>query len=220
MAQTLLEEVPRFIGKKKIIGRQLPFDVFVGRKLQKWQARAKDFKVDLVDAVGVSPLSEMCYFWNGYKRMAPENLEKSLVRIQWSESVLNDGKEGVPSWENEDLDERGIHAVLKATVLRNLGRTAEARELIEKNVLAHDKTLFKGGFKDNWVPPCANYEMGVSYWNDYEASGEKDVENLGDSLKYLDVVSAWESFDLDTRLGVRIKTGQNTVKSTKERLDA
>jgi hypothetical protein len=201
--------VPKLVGKKKIVGRQLPFDVFIGRKLQKWQARSKEHNLDLVDAVGVSPLSEMSYFWNGFKRMKPENLNKSLERLGWSTSEANK-----IAWSKESVDEKGVHALLTATILRNLGRTEEARSLLEEHVLNHDKTVFKGGFKENWIPPCANYEMGVSYWNDYvKTDSETD---LSDSLEYLDIVTAWESFDMDARLGMRIKTGQTTVSSKKK----
>jgi hypothetical protein len=193
-------------GKKRIVGRVLPFDVFIGRKFQKWQARAKDHDLDLADAAGVSPLSEMSYFWNGFKRMTPENLNKSLERLNWSTSTANK-----VSWSEESVDEKGIHALLTATVLRNLGKTEEARDILKENVLTYDKSVFKGGVRENWIPPCANYEMGVSYWNDYtKTEGEND---LRESLKYLDIVTAWESFDLDARLGVRIKTGQTTVSS-------
>jgi Protein of unknown function (DUF3808) len=151
----------------------------------------------------------MSYFWNGFKRMKPENLNKSLERLSWSTSEANK-----IDWSEESVDEKGVHALLTATVLRNLGRTEEARTLLQKNVLKHDKAVFKGGFKENWIPPCANYEMGVAYWNEYVKTDSE--ANLTDSLKYLDIVTAWESFDLDARLGVRIKTGQTTVSSKKK----
>jgi hypothetical protein len=153
----------------------------------------------------------MVYFWNGFKRMHTLDLEKSLQRLTWSESLANK----IP-WEKEAIDEKAVYAVLKATVLRNLGRTKDARQVLEDNILRHDKSVFKGGYRDNWTCPVAHYEMGVSYWNDFaRTSGEEDLDMC---LKYLDIVSSWESFDLDARLGVRIKTGQNTVKSMRESL--
>jgi hypothetical protein len=67
-AKEFFDKVVPNIGKKKFMGRQLPFDLFVNRKIQKWEARAKEWNCDFMDAIGVSPLEEMIFFWNGAKR--------------------------------------------------------------------------------------------------------------------------------------------------------
>lgn len=46
------------------MARQLPFDVFVLRKVNKWQQRAQERSIELVDAIGVSPTEEMSYLWS------------------------------------------------------------------------------------------------------------------------------------------------------------
>src|SRR5690242_7738366 len=94
------------IGKKKFMGRQLPFDTFVNRKISRWEARAKEWNCDFIDAIGVSPIEEMIYFWNGYKRMRPEHLQVSLENLAWSESSAN------PYWAKEDLNEKAILSTL------------------------------------------------------------------------------------------------------------
>ncbi|KAH7397061.1 outer membrane protein Iml2/Tetratricopeptide repeat protein 39 [Pyrenochaeta sp. MPI-SDFR-AT-0127] len=207
-AEGFFKQVIPNTGKKKFMARQLPFDVFVIRKIQKWEARAKDWNCDFVDAVGVSPLEEMIYFWNGYKRMRDDHLQVSLDNLAWSESSAN------PHWEKEDLDERSILVILRAATLRNMNRTAEAKQLIEKNILPVDRALFKGHLKDNWTAPCARYEMGANLWREADADGnpESHAQVLDECRDWLDEVTKWDGFDLDARIGMKITTGKETLR--------
>jgi len=173
------------------MARQMPFDTFVGRKVQKWEQRAAEHNLDLVDAAGVSPIVEMIYFWNGFKRMQPHHLEISMKKLEWSKEHSK-----IP-FEKDTEDEQAIYAVLKAVVLRNLGQTEEARSLLKTDVVDKDRFALKGGFKDNWTCPVAHYEMGVTYWTDYDLS--KSEQDLIDSASWLDKTAAWESYDLDAR---------------------
>ncbi|KAF2428803.1 hypothetical protein EJ08DRAFT_614705 [Tothia fuscella] len=186
-----LKKVPEHTGKKKIMSKPFPFDVFVERKIKKWEHRAKEFNVDFIDAIGVSPIEEITYFWNGTKRMQPKDLEVSLQKLAWSTSEAN------PLWARETLDEHAILAVLTAAIYRNLGRRAEARSLLEREVLNHEWVEFKGGLKDNWTCPVAHYEMSVDYWNDYCESGSK--EDLENTSRWLVKCAGWEAYDLDAR---------------------
>jgi len=182
-------------GKKKFMARQLPFDVFVNRKVAKWEDRAKEWKCDFIDAIGVSPLEEIIYFWNGYKRMRNDHIDTSLANLAWSESPSNS------HWHREDLDERGILALLRATCLRSKGETGAAKEMLQKEIIAHDKTLFKGHNRDAWTAPCARYEMAASLWREADVNGkpEEHREILEECKRWLAEVSAWESYDLDAR---------------------
>lgn len=182
-------------GKKAFMGRQLPFDVFVKRKLAKWEQRAKEWKCDFIDAIGVSPIEEIIYFWNGYKRMRDDHLDTSLASLAWSESTENS------YWAKESLDEKGILALLRAACLRSKGATAEAKEVLQKEIIGHDKTLFKGHNKDAWTAPCARYEMAANVWREADIDGrpEKHAEMLEECKRYLLEVSGWESYDLDAR---------------------
>jgi tetratricopeptide (TPR) repeat protein len=189
-ATELLKKAPEHVGKKKIMGKQLPFDAFVGRKLQKWERRAKEWKCDLVEAIGVAPIEEMIYFWNGYKRMSPEHLDTSLIKLDWANSDAN------PHWSLEDVDEISILNLLKGVVLRNLGRITEAREYLHL-VLSHSWVEFKGGLKDNWPLPVAHYEIAVTYWKDYCEDG--NMSHLTEAKKWLDKAVGWEAYDLDAR---------------------
>lgn len=183
-------------GKKRFMARQLPFDVFVNRKVAKWEARAAEWDCDLLDAVGVSPLEEMIYFWNGYKRMRPSHLATSLERLAWSESAAN------PYWEKEGVDEKAILAMLRAATYRALDETEKAREVLKANIFGVDRAVFKGGLRDNWTAPCAHHEMAACIWRDVELSGVDPAlkkEELTECLKWLEEVVNWGGFELDAR---------------------
>jgi hypothetical protein len=194
-AKEFFQKVLPNIGKKRFMGRQLPFDIFVNRKLQKWEARAKEWDCDMIDAVGVSPLEEMIYFWNGQKRMRIDHLETSLENIAWSESPAN------PYWEKEGLDEKSILAILKASAYRNMDETSEAKAMLEREILPHDKLLFKGHLKDNWTAPCARYEMAANLWREADVDNRpaEHLDKLNKCRDWLQEVTQWDGFDLDAR---------------------
>ncbi|PGH14180.1 hypothetical protein AJ80_06049 [Polytolypa hystricis UAMH7299] len=157
-ATALFRKAPSQAGKKRFMARQLPFDIFVSRKVAKWEARAKEWNVDLVDAIGVNPIEEMIYFWNGHSRMTEAQLEESLKSLAWSEGENN------KTWQREGTDERAILALLRAAVFRSLGRYDQAKEVLRSQILAHDKSVFKGQHKDDWTCPTAHYEMAANLW--------------------------------------------------------
>lgn len=171
------------------MAQQLPFDMYIVRKVQKWEERSKAWKVDLVDAIGVSPLTEMVYFWGGMKKQDSVQLQQSLDCLLWDRTTH-------PDKFNTDLDETAIHAVLKAAIARNMGKYEEARDTLQTEVLAHDKycppliflsrllsssrNKFKGHLKDDWTCPSAHYEMAALAWV------EKDLEGMDHKAKVLD----------------------------------
>lgn len=205
----LLKEAPKHSGKKKFMARQLPFDSFVVRKINKWEQRAHERNIEFIDAIGVSPIEEMIYLWNGHKRMNPSQLEASLGALAWSESS--------PAWARETSDERGIHSFVRAVVFRNLDEWDKATELLKTGILRIDKTELKGGLKDDWIAPAAHYEMGVICWMrrkgpgiDQERSWVKECET------WVEKAAKWESYELDARIGIKIATAQDALKKWKE----
>lgn len=188
------------------MARQLPFDVFVTRKIQKWQERAKEWNVDLVDAVGVSPVTEMIWMWAGFKKMRPEQLEITLKRLAWSEhTTLN------PTWTKETVDERAVLSLLRASTIRCLGRTGEAKEILKTEILSHEWHEFKGGLKDNWTLPVAHYEMVVNLWTECGHEHGSPAQ-LQECSNWLEKVAKWESYDLDARVGLKVTTARETLK--------
>lgn len=228
-AASYIRKAPEFAGKKRFMARQLPFDVFVARKVAKWEARAKEWNVSLVDAIGVDPVEEMIFFWNGHSRMTDQQLEESLVRLAWCESKAN------KTWAREGAEEKAILELLRAAVLRSLSRYHEAKQILETRVLNHDKSLFKGHLKDDWVHPVAHFEMAANFWMGrptFQALHGLNADNASDQLSagsaevntdverkqireckaYLDNAARWESYELDARIGLKVTAAMEAVQ--------
>ncbi|CAI7568186.1 unnamed protein product [Penicillium viridicatum] len=228
-ATVYMRKAPEFAGKKKFLARQLPFDIFVTRKVAKWEARAKEWNVSLVDAIGVDPIEEMIFFWNGHSRMTNEQLEESLARLEWCESKNN------KTWSREGTEEKAILELLRAAIFRSLHRHHEAKNILQTRVLNHDKSVFKGHLKDDWVHPVAHFEMAANFWMErptYQAlhgitaspkasdetsagSGETIMEaerkQVAECKGYLDHAARWESYELDARIGLKVTAAMEAV---------
>ncbi|KAK8186831.1 mitochondrial outer membrane protein iml2 [Phyllosticta paracitricarpa] len=222
-AEDLLLRTPAHTSKRRLMARQLPFDLFVARKLAKWQARAAARGVSLIDAVGVSPIEEMIYFWNGYKRMGDRHLSDSMEALRWS--CLSD----MPDSTSEPIDERALHALLTAVALRARGHIDAAKDRLRDGVLCYDWTALKalGREADTWVLPAAIYEMAACLWVENEILRKKkgpatvgpvgedpqEKERLKECGRWVEKVAKWgEGYDLDSRFGLKIVTAKDTLK--------
>ena len=204
-AEKYLHEVPTHAGKKRFMARQLPFDVFVGRKIIKWDARAKARNCSFVDAVGVSPATEMTYFWSGFSRMTPDLVKTSLERLAWSESHDT-------HWKSEAADEKAILGFLRGVCYRFSGDLDRSESELQENVLSHDLAQLKAcEHPDVWTLPVAHYELAVLRWT--RAGGEdgnrEELQKCNDELYK---VEHWESYELEARVGLKIRTARETLK--------
>ncbi|KAE8443318.1 hypothetical protein EG329_001961 [Mollisiaceae sp. DMI_Dod_QoI] len=207
-ATEYFRKAPTMAGRQKVMAKQLPFDVYITRKVQKWEERAKAWDVELVDAIGVSPLAEMVYFWGGPKKQGPLQLQKSLDILQWERASH-------PEKHQDDLDETAIQALLKAAALKNLRKYDEARDLLKSEVLNHDRHEFKGYLKDDWTCPTAHYEMACLAWNEKDLEGVDHKAKVLECEEWLEKTQKWEQYILDTRMSVKITTSLLTIKRHK-----
>ncbi|KAH8911280.1 hypothetical protein BR93DRAFT_965086 [Coniochaeta sp. PMI_546] len=220
-AEEYFRKAPSVAGRKKFLAKQMPFEVFVVRKLQKWEERAAMLGIDLADVPVVSPAMEMVYLWNGSKRMTDELLEKARVYMDLDRCTMTVAqREKVLA---EEKDEMTIWAVAEAALLRSLGRTDEAREVLAP-VLKMDRTIFKAPTRDDYTLPAAHYEMAAAAWRDAcnpskwpTSKGTEAIEafrrqKAEECLAYLEKTAKWESYVLDGRFGMRIQAGIDSVK--------
>lgn len=204
MAEKHLHEAPTHIGKKRLMGRQLPFDVFVNRKVLKWDNRAKAKNCRFVDAVGVSPTVEMSYLWSGMRKMDAERLKACLVRLQHPAST---------AWQEDAADESAALAVLKAACLRFGGEIDGAKRILSEDVMSRHKWADIKAYEsaDTWSLPVAHYELAVCLFE--EAGGQDgDANLLRKCSAEIAKVEGWESFELEARVGLKVATARETLR--------
>ncbi|CZS90296.1 hypothetical protein WAI453_004236 [Rhynchosporium graminicola] len=205
-ATEFIRKAPTMAGKQKVMAQPLPFDLYIVRKVQKWEDRSKAWKADLVDVIGASPLTEMVYFWGGMKKQNDSQLQQSLNCLAWERTTYAEKFK-------EDLDEVAIQSVLKSALLRNLGRYGEARVILEDEVLGHDKTEFRGPGKDDWTCPSAHYEMAALAWVEKDVGGADHKAKVLDCQEWLTKTKNWPfEWVLDSRMSIKLQTSLLTVK--------
>ena len=231
LAEENFKKAPSFVGKKKMMGKQLPFDQFVQRKVNKWTANSQAWGCSFLDAVGVPPIEESVFLWNGYKKMNEAQLKKSLQNLEMAEQSS--------SWARQALDEKTINALLRATILRNLRQHKEAQTILEETVFIHDKTAFAGQNMDTWAAPAAYYEHAVNSWQQRSeyilrfgttiagptANSMKPTTNdidhdralVADARKHVEKAKNWGSYELDARIGMKVTAALGAIAKWEKR---
>lgn len=187
-------------GKKKVLGRKMPFDGYVIRKVEGFKAVAARNKLDLVDAITTSPFYEALYFWNGNARMTPELSEEAYKYLLYSVSERAKVK--------ESDDDKFTRQVLEVAYLRRTAQKEKGYELSEKlaKMVCPSETSGKKNYHsmgEPWAGPAALYERAIYEWVKYGPDHAKQIR------KWLALSSEWDGdYELSTRIGMKV-TGAN-----------
>ncbi|ODQ80984.1 hypothetical protein BABINDRAFT_6841 [Babjeviella inositovora NRRL Y-12698] len=225
LAETTILEAPLLVGKKKFLAKTMPFDKFLLRKIDSFEKTQKAYKLaSIVDAVGVSPIHELKYFWNGYNRMPRVELEISLRMLGYSGAVgtafsLNDSQAMYPLSFPESKDDAMIRYTLQAIALRRLGYIQKGQRLVDTKVIPQIMTSpalapaaqfhFHKLTHDPWLYPAVFYERALFTW---KLQGECGLKEAKEWLKRAEVVGEGD-YELSTRTSMKIKAAVDRLNS-------
>ena len=125
-AQNLFDKAAPASQKKGILGRQLPFDAFISRKVRKWRDHAGAKSLSLVDAIGGSPYEEMNLFWGAHMRMPMRTMIAALRRLAYSDGDYQfleheEIKPVDPRAADIAEDDKASVVLLRSILLRRIG---------------------------------------------------------------------------------------------------
>lgn len=204
-ANELLDTIPAmFQTKNKLFGGTkvtVPIESLIERRISKWSKRREEIggSGGLAEFAGSSPVMELIYIYNGYRRMDKSSLER------WR---------AVPPAPEMDSDDELCRVLMSAVVLRNIGEISEARHLLEESCLKKRKT------SEGWAVAFAYYEYAVCIW--WESQGLTDLKRLklqlDECYKYLRLAVDSENNELEGRLNIRCQLAKEVVKARKASL--
>ncbi|RLV85696.1 Mitochondrial outer membrane protein IML2 [Meyerozyma sp. JA9] len=218
-------------NKKGGIGgnkKQLPFDKYLLRKMTHLEeVQKQNPKLAFIDCVGTSPYHEIIYFWNGYNRMPPKELELSLKLLGYSgapdsEFSANTVQKSY-SHIKETMDEAMLRYFFQAMALRSLGRHREGLALLDSHVISkyvtQDSPLANFKFtKMTYSPflyPTALYEKSRFVWKLRTSAPDFDVRksiiDCETLLKKAEIVSDIGDYEMSSRTSMNIKASIDRV---------
>jgi tetratricopeptide (TPR) repeat protein len=198
--------------------KKMPFDKFLLRKMEHIEARQKQYPdLKFIDCIGTSFIHELVYFWNGYNRMQPTELEICLKLLGYSGAKgtafsANNGEVNYAKFP-ETMDEAMIRYFLQGITLRLLGKISEGLDLIDKHVISKFVVAEEPQFKftkmtySPYLYPTSLYEKTMFIWLLKSADGKDCASAVAESkswLKKAELVGEGD-YELSNRTGMRIK---------------
>ncbi|EPX72258.1 uncharacterized protein SOCG_00024 [Schizosaccharomyces octosporus yFS286] len=174
---------------KQLTDKTAPLDKYIRRKVRKLCERRASVgnQGGLAEYVGFSPLYELIYVWNGFRRMNLEELSQFDV-------------DRVHPWQDEGDDI--CQALVKATLWRNLGKLDESKILLHKlcQVTKH---------VERWAIAFAHYEMAVVLF----VIDSKSKNSLKECDSYLKAARDFGGDnEFESRLTIRVQLARHVVR--------
>lgn len=238
LAEKYFKEAPNYVpgygskaskkGGNNGRNKKMPFDFFLLRKLGQVEERQKVHpELSFLDCFGTSPIHELIYFWNAYKKMGKEELELSLRVLAYSgapdkEYSANTGRKTYTELM-ESSEEAIIRYFLQSVILRRLNKIHEGNELLDKYVLAAYGLLITKVSKSSYSPylyPTLLYEKSLFIWiKEIHKDGANVKAALRESRELIqkaDTVSNAGDYELRNRTSMTIKAANDRLDQLEE----
>lgn len=206
--------------------KKMPFDFFLLRKLEQVKERQKAHpELSFLNCFGTSPIHELIYFWNAYKKMGKEELELSLRVLAYSgapdkEYSANTGERSYTKL-TESLEEAIIRYFLQSVILRRLNKIEQGNDLLDKYVLASYGQLITKVSKSSYSPylyPTLLYEKSLFVWTKevHRSSVETALKESRKLIQKADAVSNAGDYELRNRTSMTIKAAGDRLDQLEE----
>jgi len=194
--------------------KQMPFDKFVLRKTKHIEERHRKYPELLyIECVGTSLIHELVYFWNGYNRMKPEDLELLHRMLEFSNSPY--------AKFPETQDEAMIRHFFQSLALRQLGKPAEGVTFLDSEVISRYVTQDSANapFKftkmtySPYLYPTALYERAMFTWMlKVQNNAHLAILEAVTWLEKAENVSDQGDYELSNRTSMRIKAATERLE--------
>lgn len=189
LAEERLAAAPKTIGEKKLLGKTIPIEALIRRKLDKAKARSATGR--LVDGMATSVILEMVHLFLGWAKQDEALLARSYDLVR-RPGAVEDG-----------IDDALLRNLMTASIQRKRGRTAEARQLLD-GAETWDSGTFHGiPHAETWCLPAAFEELAVHAW---------EAGDYAETRRWLDRAEKFPEHELSARQGIRFSMADQALE--------
>lgn len=190
-ADERFRKAPTEAGKKKIMGKEIPIEVYIRRKVAKWSDRSSDGL--LIDGITVSPAMELGHLFNSWKKLDRNLQDRSLGIIARHGSI------------SDSSDDLMVRQLLSASVYRSMQEHSTALTTIEL-ASGHTRVSFADlPFAETWAIPHVYYEHAAILWAHQGTSANEEV------MHWIEKAKNFGDSELENRLSIKISTAQHVL---------